>query len=56
MLYGDSFVLPCSFGGNYMATYITFCRVHQTLRITPAMAGGLSDHDWSYKEIDSLAG
>ena len=27
MLYGESFALPCSFGGNYMATYINFCRI-----------------------------
>ena len=24
-----------------------FCRVHKSLRITPAMAAGISDHVWS---------
>jgi hypothetical protein len=28
-----------------------FCRIHQTLRITPAMAAGISDHVWSIQEI-----
>lgn len=29
--------------------------VHKTLRITPAMAAGISDHVWSYEEIAALA-
>lgn len=28
-----------------------FCRVHQTLRITPAMEAGLTDHVWSLAEL-----
>ena len=32
-----------------------FARVHKTLRITPAMAAGISDHVWSYEEIAALA-
>jgi hypothetical protein len=28
-----------------------FCRVHQTLRVTPAMGAGITDHIWSIKEI-----
>lgn len=35
--------------------YHNFARVHQTLRVTPAMAAGLSDHMWSIAEIVSLA-
>jgi len=31
-----------------------FCRIHQTLRITPAMEAGLSDHVWKMEEIVSL--
>ncbi|HEY4013452.1 MAG TPA: DDE-type integrase/transposase/recombinase [Polyangiaceae bacterium] len=31
--------------------HYNFCRVHQTLRVTPAMAAGVSDHVW---EIDDL--
>jgi hypothetical protein len=29
-------------------------RIHKTLRITPAMAAGLSDHVWSLEEIALL--
>lgn len=31
--------------------FYNFCRVHQTLRITPAMAAGIADHVWSLKEV-----
>jgi IS1 family transposase len=31
-----------------------FCRVHQTLRVTPAMEAGISDHVWSLEEIAGL--
>jgi IS1 family transposase len=34
--------------------HYNFCRVHQTLRTTPAMAAGLADHAWSIKELLSL--
>jgi len=34
--------------------YYNFCRVHQTLRVTPAMESGLSDHVWSMEELVSL--
>jgi len=33
--------------------YYNFCRVHQTLRLTPAIEAGLTDHVW---EIDELVG
>jgi hypothetical protein len=32
-----------------------FARIHKTLRITPAMAAGISDHVWSYEDIAALA-
>jgi IS1 family transposase len=35
--------------------YYNYARIHQTLRITPAMAAGLSDHVWSAEEIAALA-
>jgi hypothetical protein len=35
--------------------HYNFARIHKTLRITPAMAAGLSDHVWNYEEIASLA-
>jgi len=34
--------------------YYNFCRMHQTLRCTPAMAAGLSDHKWSLEELVGL--
>ena len=35
--------------------HYNFARIHKTLRITPAMAAGISDHVWSYEEIAALA-
>ena len=35
-------------------TYYNFCKVHQTLRVTPAMEAGLSDHVWSLEELIAL--
>jgi IS1 family transposase len=34
--------------------HYNFARIHKTLRITPAMAAGLSDHVWSYEEVAGL--
>jgi IS1 family transposase len=34
--------------------YYNFCRVHQTLRVTPAMEAGISDHVWGVEEIVAL--
>jgi hypothetical protein len=28
-----------------------FCRVHKSLRVTPAMAARITDHIWSMREI-----
>jgi IS1 family transposase len=36
-------------------TYYNFVRVHQTLRVTPAMEAGISQHVWSIREIVELA-
>jgi hypothetical protein len=35
--------------------YYNFGRIYKTLRITPAMAAGVSDHVWSLEEIAQLA-
>jgi len=35
--------------------YYNFCRVHQTLRVTPAMEARLTDYVWSLEEIAKLA-
>jgi hypothetical protein len=34
--------------------FYNFCRVHQTLRVTPAMETGISDHVWEIEEIVAL--
>ncbi len=34
--------------------YYNFCRIHQTLRGTPAMEAGLADHVWSLGELVHL--
>src|SRR5438132_1611002 len=34
--------------------YYNFCRVHQTIRVTPAMEAGIADHVWTIEEIVSL--
>ena len=45
---------------NHMAAnalhfaYYNFCRVHQTLRVTPAMEARLTDHVWSLEELVAL--
>jgi IS1 family transposase len=36
------------------AMHYNFARVHQTLRVTPAMQAGVSDHVWSLEEIVGL--
>jgi IS1 family transposase len=37
---------------HYM--HYNFCRIHQTLRVTPAMAAGVTDHVWGISEIVEL--
>jgi IS1 family transposase len=36
--------------------YYNFGRIHQTLRVTPAMEAGVSDHVWTIEEIVGLIG
>jgi transposase-like protein/IS1 family transposase len=31
--------------------WYNFCRVHKSLRVTPAMAAGIADHVWSVREL-----
>src|SRR2546427_8274831 len=35
--------------------HYNFVRIHQTLRVTPAMEAGISQHVWSIQEIVALA-
>jgi len=32
-------------------TYYNFCRIHNSLRVTPAMEAGITDHVWSVAEL-----
>lgn len=34
--------------------YYNFGKIHQTVRITPAMEAGVSDHVWSVEELVGL--
>lgn len=34
--------------------HYNFCRIHSSIRVTPAMAAGLSDHVWSLSELVGL--
>jgi IS1 family transposase len=34
--------------------HYNFCRIHQTIRVTPAMAAGLSDHVWEIEDVIAM--
>jgi hypothetical protein len=34
--------------------HYNFCRIHTTLRVTPAMEAGITDHVWSLEEVIGL--
>ena len=36
--------------------HYNYCRVHMTLRVTPAMQAGLADHVWEIEELVALIG
>ena len=36
--------------------YYNFGRIHQALRVTPAMEAGVANHVWSVEEIVGLLG
>jgi IS1 family transposase len=43
--------------GHAVALYFlhyNFCRVHKTLRVTPAMEAGIAEHVWSMEELIAL--
>jgi hypothetical protein len=43
--------------GHAVAFYFmhyNFCKIHQTLRVTPAMEAGITDHVWSLEELVAL--
>ena len=43
----------CAVALHFM--YYNFARIHKTLRVTPAMEAGISDHVWTLEEIANLA-
>jgi len=43
----------CAVALHYM--FYNFAKLHKTLRVTPAMQAGVSDHVWSLEEIAKLA-
>ena len=47
------FNLQCAVALHFM--YYNFGRIHKTLRVTPAMEAGISDHVWSMEEIAKLS-
>jgi hypothetical protein len=34
--------------------HFNFCRVHKTLRVTPAMEAGIANHVWTIEELTTL--
>jgi IS1 family transposase len=38
---------------NFM--FYNFCKIHSTLRVTPAMEAGIDDHVWSMEEVVMMA-
>jgi hypothetical protein len=41
--------------GLLYATHYNLCRVHETLRVTPAMHLGVTDHVWTISELMAAA-
>lgn len=39
------------FTGMHQSSIDNFARIHQSLRVTPAMKAGIADHVWSLEEI-----
>lgn len=44
--------LECAVALHFM--YYNFCRIHQTLRVTPAMEARVTDHVWGVKDLIRL--
>ena len=52
--FSKKFENHCAAVALYVAHY-NFCRVHEALRITPAMQLGVTDHVWSVRELVAAA-
>jgi hypothetical protein len=44
--------LECNVALYFM--HYNFCRIHTSLRVTPAMEAGVSDHVWTMEEVVAL--
>jgi len=44
----------CAIAIHYM--HYNFCRIHKSLRVTPAMAAGVADHVWTIEEMLNIIG
>jgi hypothetical protein len=42
----------CAIAMHFM--WYNFVRIHETLRVTPAMEAGITDRLWSFEDIVSL--
>src|SRR5215467_14717862 len=52
--FSKSLVYHCAATALWVAFH-NFCRVHETLRVTPAMQLGVTDHIWSIGELLAAA-
>lgn len=39
---------------SLIAMHYNFCKLHKTIRVTPAMEAGLTDHVWEIEELSAL--
>jgi len=53
---GKSFNLNHALNVTLHFMHYNCCRIHQTLRVTPAMQAGLTDHVWEIEELAALIG
>jgi hypothetical protein len=44
---GEPLGPQCHFG----MSFYNFCRIHKSLRVTPAMAAGIADRVWDVREL-----
>jgi hypothetical protein len=47
--------LTNAFSKKLYVSHYNFCRVHETLRVTPAMQLGVTDHIWTIGELVDAA-
>jgi hypothetical protein len=52
---GKPWIVPLSLAVFLRSMFYNFERIHKTLRVTPAMEAGVTDHVWSLEEITGLA-